>query len=227
VKLGKASNELDITSKTNEKGQYEFTGLSDGNYMLSSTLHFFIDGSIPVSLWFSKKGYDYYKAQSDQNKISNELPIKETAENEIKNIENAKGKKGLNAVNAKTSKTKSEKINPVAITTAKASLEDFKKSLADLEKLVNKDKRQYSIMTPQINNVRNRIDELESRLKNLGFLGRTAATISDLDAKLNLMNTDVSVLLENLDQLGNDYSSISNVLKTKHDTAKNSVGNIR
>lgn len=227
VKLGKTSTKLDITSKTNEKGQFEFTGLTDGNYTLTSTLHFYIDSSIPVGLWLSRKGYQYYQSKSDLNKTSVESPIKETEENGTKNIENTKGKKGLNAVNVKTSKANAEKMNPASIASATASTQDFKKSIDDLEKLLNEDKRQYSIMAPQINNVRNRIDELESSLKNLGLLGRTAATISDLDAKLNLMNTDVSVLLENLDQLGNDYSSISNVLKTKHDTAKNSVGNIR
>ncbi|OGS70006.1 MAG: hypothetical protein A3F91_12495 [Flavobacteria bacterium RIFCSPLOWO2_12_FULL_35_11] len=227
VKLGKASTELDITSKTNEKGQFEFTGLTDGYYTLTSTLHFYIDSSIPVTIWLSKKGYEYYKAQSDLNKTSVETPIIETQENGTKNIENAKGKKGLNAVNVKMSKANAEKINPTAIAAATASTQDFKKLINDLEKLLNEDKRQYSIITPQINNVRNRINELESSLKNLGLLGRTAETISDLDAKLNLVNTDVSVLLENLGQLGNDYSSISNVLKTKHDTAKNSVGNIR
>ena len=227
VKLGKASTELDTTSKTNEKGQFEFNGLTDGNYTLTSTLHFYIDSSIPVSLWLSKKGYDYYQSKSDLNKTSVENPIKETKENGTKNIENAKGKKGLNAVNVKKSKTNAEKINPVSIAATTAGTQDLKKSIADLEKLLNEDKRQYSIISPQINKVRNRIDELESSLKNLGLLGRTAATESDLDAKLNLMNTDVYLLLENLDLLGNDYSSISNVLKTKHDTVKNSVGNIR
>lgn len=227
VKLGKASTELDITSKTNEKGQFEFTGLTDGNYTLSSTLHFFIDSSIPVNIWLSKKGYDYYKAQSDLNKKSGESPIKESEKNGTKIVENAKGKKGLNAVNVKTSKTNAEKINPTEFAAAKASLQDFKRSLTDLEKLLNEDKRQYSIMTQQINNVRNRINELENKLKNLGLLGRSATTISDLDTKLNLMNTDVYVLLEYLNQIGDQYNSISNVLKTKHDTAKNSVGNIR
>jgi len=169
VKLRKASTEMDITSKTNEKGQFEFTGLTDGNYTLSSTLQFYIDSSIPVNIWLSKKGYDYYKAQSDQNKTSDENPIKETKENGIKNIENAKGKKGLNAVNVKTSKTNAEKINPVSIAATTAGTQDFKKSIADLEKLLNEDKRQYSIISTQINKVRNRIDELESSLKNLGL----------------------------------------------------------
>jgi hypothetical protein len=235
VKLGKNPTDQENTSKTNEKGQFEFTGLSQGNYTLSSTLHFNIDGSIPVNLWLSKKGYDYYNLQTDLNKTSEEVQRKGIKKNGLKknepeNNENEKGKKGLNAVNVKMSKADAEKINPSAITIATSSLQDFKKSINDLDKLLNEDKRQTSEGTikinRQINNVRNRIDELENSLKNSGLLGRTAA-LSDLDSKLHAMDKDFSVLSENLVQLGNDYSSITNVLKTKHDTAKNSVENIR
>ncbi|MHB1197750.1 MAG: carboxypeptidase-like regulatory domain-containing protein [Lutibacter sp.] len=88
VKLGKVSTELDITSKTNENGEFEFTGLNQGNYTLSSTLYFNIDGEIPINIFLSKKGYDYYKAQSDVNTTS-----KEVQENESENTANAKGKK--------------------------------------------------------------------------------------------------------------------------------------
>jgi len=227
VKLGKNSGDQENTSKTNEKGQFEFNELSQGNYTLSSTLHFNIDGSIPVNLWLSKKGYDYYKAQSDMNKTSDESPIKESLKNEQKITENSKGKKGLNAVNVKTSKIDAEKTDKYTVTTAIKNLQDFKNSFVDLEKLLNENKRQTSISAAQVNNVRNRINELENSLNNMGLLGKTAPVISDLNTKLNAMNEDFSVLLENLSQLGNDYASISNVLKTKHDTAKNSVGNIR
>jgi len=58
-------------------------------------------------------------------------------------------------------------------------------------------------------------------------MGKTTPALNDLDAKLNAMDNDFFSLLENLGQMGDQYSSISNVLKTKHDTAKNSVGNIR
>jgi hypothetical protein len=262
VKLLKESSDRENTSKTNDKGQFEFTGLSQGNYTLSSTFHFNIDGSIPVSLWLSKKGYDYYKAQSDMNKTTDEPPIKETEENKPKNNENAKEKKGLNAVNVKTNKSDagakdtsdetqrkgwdgtvkggnrietleqdgSEKLDKSALTTAIINLQDFKNSLADVDKLKQKDKQQSiasSKITPQINNVRNRISQLENSLKNLGLMGKTTPALNDLDAKLNAMDNDFFSLLENLGQMGDQYSSISNVLKTKHDTAKNSVGNIR
>ncbi|HEY9170571.1 MAG TPA: carboxypeptidase-like regulatory domain-containing protein [Lutibacter sp.] len=216
LKLGKASTEREITSKTNEKGQFEFIGLSQGNYTLTSTIYLFIDSSIPVNLWLSKKGYDYYKAQSDLNNNSEEIQ--------------RKGWDGTVKGGSKIEILKedgSEKIDKPALTTAIRNLQEFKNSVVDLEKLLTKDKRQSSIKASQVKNVKNRIDELESSLKNLGLLGKTAATKSDLDAKLNLMNTEVSLLLENLSQLGNNYSSISNVLKTKHDTAKNSVTNIR
>ena len=257
VKLGKASTEPVSTSTTNEKGQFEFNGLGQGNYILSSNLHFYIDDSIPVNLWMSRKGYDYYKAQSDVNAASNEVK-----ENESENTANAKEKKGLNAVNVKTSKIdtdtkntsdetkkkgwdgtvkggslvetfeqdESEKIDKSALTSATRNLQDFKNSFGDLEKLMEKDKRQAvgsNKITIQINNVRNRINQLENSLKNLGLLGKTAPALSDLDTKLNAMDRDFFALLEYMGKAGDQYSSISNVLKTKHDTAKSSVGNIR
>jgi len=287
VKLGKASTEPAIISKTNEKGQFEFTGLTDGNFTLSSTLQFYINSSIPVNLWLSKKGYDYYKSQSDLNKTSDENPIKKSEENEPKNIETAKGKKGLNAVNVKMSKADAEKesvsdqtqrkgwdgtvkggsriettestsdqnerkgwdgtvkggsrIETIkqdasqkkdnsSLTTATINLQDFKNALLDLQKSTGKDK-QKSIasnkLTIQMTNVRNRVSQLENSLKNMGLLGKTAPALLDLDTKLNAMDSDFFVLLEILSQEGEQYNSISNVLKTKHDTAKNSVGNIR
>ncbi len=42
VKLGKISTELNSSSKTNEKGQFEFIGLSQGNYTLFSTVYFLL-----------------------------------------------------------------------------------------------------------------------------------------------------------------------------------------
>lgn len=227
---------------------------------MSSTLHFYIDGAIPVGLWLSKKGYDYYQAKSDLNKSSEKVERKGITENGLKKSE-------LNAENVKTSKddaeTKTtsdetqrkgwdgtvkgnasslnaqqnmeresdfEKIDKSALITATGNLEDFKNSFVDLEKLIGKDKRQ-SISSNKIplhiNNVRNRINQLENSLKNLVLLGKTAPAMSDLDSKLNEMDRDFFILLKNLDLLGEQYNSISNVLKTKHDTAKNSVGNIR
>jgi hypothetical protein len=45
--------------------------------------------------------------------------------------------------------------------------------------------------------------------------------------KMQNLNTQILALQQSLASLGAQYTSISNVLKTKHDTAKNSVGNIR
>jgi predicted nucleic acid-binding Zn-ribbon protein len=45
--------------------------------------------------------------------------------------------------------------------------------------------------------------------------------------KMQNLNTQILALQQSLANLGAQYTSISNVLKTKHDTAKNSVGNIR
>ena len=267
VKLGKASTGLDIISKTDENGEFEFTGLSQGNYTLSSTIHFYIDSSIPVNIWMSRKGYDYYQSKSNLNKTSSEVERKGINENGLKKNDteypaDAIEKKGLNAVNVKMSKADAEKesasdqtqrkgwdgtvkggsrietlehdasqkIDKSSLTTATINLQDFKNSLVDLQKSTGKEKRQSiasNKLTIQMTNVRNRVSQLENSLKNMGLLGKTAPALLDLDTKLNAMDSDFFVLLEILSQEGKQYNSISNVLKTKHDTAKNSVGNIR
>lgn len=243
VKLGKKSGNENISiATTNKNGEFEFTNLKKGNYTLTSTLNFYVDGSIPVTIGdldddgkaeLSKKGYDYYKASSVLNSKETERKgIKENGikKNEVENTSTAKGKKGLNAVNVKLAKTDVEKTNTEAMITATKSIQEIKNSIDDLEKLLNDDDSQLlataDILT-NINNVRNRINELENSLQRMELLGKTSATLADLDTKLSEMNHEFDFLLENLDQFGDQYASISNVLKTKHDTAKNSVGNIR
>jgi hypothetical protein len=44
---------------------------------------------------------------------------------------------------------------------------------------------------------------------------------------LNAVDTNFANLLASVNTLGSEYKTISNILKTRHDTAKNSVGNIR
>lgn len=267
VKLRKSSTENDMTSQTNDKGQFEFTGLSKGSYNMSSTISFNIEGSLLLHFWMSKKGYDYYKSKSDLNKQSNTVDEKGINENGLKknDVENTvvtQEKKGLNAVNVKTAKVESDtnttsnetkrkgwdgtikgrgnvqgeakKMDDStltnALTNALSQLDDFKTSFVDLEKTIGNNKRQSinaNKIPVQISKVRNRINLLETSLKNLRILGKTSPALADMDSKLTEMNKDFSALTENLDQLGEQYNTISNVLKTKHDTVKNSVGNIR
>jgi hypothetical protein len=51
--------------------------------------------------------------------------------------------------------------------------------------------------------------------------------MDELEQKRNETELQFLKLRESVRQLGPQYNSISNVLKTKHDTVKNSIGNIR
>ncbi|RYY15879.1 MAG: hypothetical protein EOO04_27910 [Chitinophagaceae bacterium] len=44
---------------------------------------------------------------------------------------------------------------------------------------------------------------------------------------ISAVDTNFAILLGSVNKLGSEYQAIGNILKTKHDTAKNSVGNIR
>ncbi|MGV3621075.1 MAG: hypothetical protein ACO1OB_09675 [Archangium sp.] len=58
---------------------------------------------------------------------------------------------------------------------------------------------------------------------NAGIGGAATTSIADMSAQnAQMLNVQIAMQRENT-----MFSSISNVLKTKHDTAKNSVGNIR
>jgi hypothetical protein len=94
-------------------------------------------------------------------------------------------------------------------------------SLDELDGLLNADKTASAsdIRVAKENSriVRSSYQTLENSLQNTG----------DTEKAANEADTDFAVLLGSVSKLGQRYNSISNVLKTKHDTAKNSVGNIR
>jgi hypothetical protein len=103
----------------------------------------------------------------------------------------------------------------------------------------------------QVNNLLQTVLETEELLNNDNTSNRTGVNTSrsniknlqnalfDLQRALNSNNRatiqstaaavekHMQALQSSLLNLGTAYTSISNVLKTKHDTAKNSVGNIR
>jgi len=93
--------------------------------------------------------------------------------------------------------------------------------LDELDELLNADKTTSlsAIQAIKENSrvLRSSYQKLENSLQSSG----------DVEKAVNDADTNFVVLLGSLGKLGQHYNSISNVLKTKHDTAKNSVGNIR
>jgi hypothetical protein len=107
------------------------------------------------------------------------------------------------------------------VNTTKSNTKDFLVSLDELDGLLNADKTLSASIIQTIKknsrSLRSSYQRMENSLQNTG----------DAEKAANEADTDFAVLLGSVDKLGQRYNSISNVLKTKHDTAKNSVGNIR
>ncbi|HLO37381.1 MAG TPA: FG-GAP-like repeat-containing protein, partial [Lacibacter sp.] len=113
-----------------------------------------------------------------------------------------------------------EKVNAGLAT---SSFNSLLTTLTELDTQLQNDaastKAGISTSRSNLRRVSNSIAAINTDLQN----GNTAAA----QLKMQTLQTQFMDLQASLTSLGAAYTSISNVLKTKHDTAKNSVGNIR
>jgi len=118
----------------------------------------------------------------------------------------------------------------IAINTSHSNIKNLLASVDELELMLNTDN----------SNAKTAINNSHSNIKNLRtaaiILGNTmddiegkekTVAMSDVKNKMAAMNMQFLALQESLNNAGKQYTTISNVLKTKHDTVKNSIGNIR
>jgi hypothetical protein len=116
------------------------------------------------------------------------------------------------------------------INTSEDNLKSMLGLLDDLEKQVGRDQNNPAVT---INTTRSNIkrykaavSDLIQALDNLQMMDRDAA-MNKLIMQRNETDLEFIKLRDSIHNLGTQYNAISNVLKTKHDTAKNSIGNIR
>jgi hypothetical protein len=107
------------------------------------------------------------------------------------------------------------------VNTTKSNTKDFLVALDELDQLLAADKTTSAstirVVKENSRVLRSSYQKLEDSLQNKGDVVKAA----------NEADTDFAVLLGSVGKLDQHYNSISNVLKTKHDTAKNSVSNVR
>ena len=116
------------------------------------------------------------------------------------------------------------------INTSHSNIKNLLVSIDDLEKMLNEDnvsdKTAINTSHSNIKNLRTITADLEQTMDNLETMKKNSA-MKELNNKMEAMNMQFLALQESLNAAGNQYSAISNVLKTKHDTVKNSINNIR
>ena len=70
------------------------------------------------------------------------------------------------------------------------------------------------------------LSDLDQTLDQLETMDKAKA-MEVLQQKTSAIDTDFIALQKALNNMGAQYNTISNVLKTKHDTVKNSINNVR
>lgn len=117
-----------------------------------------------------------------------------------------------------------------AINTSHSNIKNMLSSLDELDQQLDTDQSNAkSIVNTSRSNIKNQraaVNDLQQTLDNLQTKDKDDA-LKELDQRVATMNAQFGALIESVQKMGSRYSSVSNVLKTRHDTVKNSIGNIR
>ncbi len=110
---------------------------------------------------------------------------------------------------------------------------NIKNMLATLDEIDQRLAKDNETLKATINTTRSNIkghqkalNDLDQTLGALETMDKTKAT-SLLQERMTTIDQQFTSLQESLNDAGKQYATVSNVLKTKHDTVKNSINNIR
>ncbi len=215
VKGGKNPGGQMKTLSTNENGEFEFPGLTEGNYTFTVESAYIISDAVDIDL-----------AEEGTEKKSTPRQTQGATFGEKVNAGLATGNSNQTKVQDHNSSRSNKSSNGIAPNPADSTITVLNNMLATLTELdtqlqndVSSNKTGISTSRSNLRKVSNSITAINQDLQN----GDKAAA----QIKMKTLNAQVLTLQQSLTNLGELYTSISNVLKTKHDTAKNSIGNIR
>ncbi|MCC7402611.1 MAG: hypothetical protein IT214_14115 [Chitinophagaceae bacterium] len=230
---------------TNENGEFEFTGVKAGNYNIvmqqtivlndETTVWVGESGSEDSNEAAARKGWDGSVKGNSKKEVQDFNTTRSNRErgqslinsNGAKDSINNNGggeeaaRKGWDG----TVKGYTENIN-----TGQENLKGMMTSLNELDLQLNNDN---SNSDAAINSARTGVKSLKAaiidaqqKVDNLQQQEKNAA-LQDLERKMKAVSAQLTILQTALSSMGKQYSTISNVLKTKHDTVKNSINNLR
>jgi hypothetical protein len=117
-----------------------------------------------------------------------------------------------------------------AINTSHSNIKNMLTTLDEIDQRLAKDnetlKATINTTRSNIKGHQKALNDLDHTLEVLETMDKTNAT-SLLQEKMTTMDKQFISLQESLNNAGRQYTTVSNVLKTKHDTVKNSINNIR
>ena len=249
VKGGKNPGGQMRAVQTNEHGAFEFTNMEKGNYSIATEVNYYVDDETMIIIrdedcdgdgTAERKGWDgTVKGGSKIN--AEEGSVQASNKSSAQDYNSSRSNKANSIADNNTgdgtttkpraqdhNSSRSNKTASIAddnpedevsaksiVNTTKSNTKDFLVSLDELDQLLTADKSSSA-------NAINKAKENSRLLRNTITQNESIS-----DKATAAVDTNFSVLLNSVNKLGQRYSAISNILKTKHDTAKNSVGNIR
>lgn len=205
VKGGKNPGGQMRVVQTNEQGGFEFTNMEKGNYRITTEANYYVDDETMIIIT---------DEDCDGDRTAERKGWDGTVKggSKAQDHNSSRSNKSSSIVDNNTGDDTTEKS---IVNTTKSNTKDFLVSLDELDQLLAADKTSPATAI-------NKAKENSRKLRNA-----IAQNESIADKATTAVDSNFSVLLGSISSLGQQYSSISNTLKTKHDTAKNSVGNIR
>jgi len=227
VKGGKNPGGQMKTVSTNENGEFEFPGLTEGNYTFTVESGYVISDAIDIDLG-DDKGTEKKSAPKQTQgatfgeKVNTGLATGSTNQTKVQDHNSSRSNKSSNGIapdpdnSDSTSNKPGTEISKANVTSLIQTLDELDQQLAND---AGSNKAGISTSRSNIRRAREKAAAIQSDLEN-NRLREAKNKTTDLTVLINTLQLS-------LNNLGSQYRSISNVLKTKHDTAKNSIGNIR
>jgi hypothetical protein len=209
IKGGKNPGGLTQQRTTNSLGEFEFGNLEPGNYQFVVEATYIINDITDLDL--NEEGTTLYtrigvvKITASQNGQS--LRTNPTNDGTHPNT------KAQNNNTVRSNRTDN------ALVAANDLLQTLTETEQMLEGETEPNRTGISTSRSNIRNIRTAIESINTDLAN--------ERINEAKQKMSSINLQLVTLQLSLQKMGSRYTAISNVLKTKHDTVKNSIQNMR
>lgn len=240
IKGGKNPGGNIQTKRTNSFGEFEFENLEPGNYSLIVEVQYIISDATDIDL------FDDGDTNTTQSPLKTTTPkqtqgstfgekvnsgMSQPGGTKVQDHNSSRSNKsssiiappsGGDSTNTKAQDHNSSRSNKTASTIA--GFNDLLEALRELDLQLQNDqepqnKAGVSTSRSNIRNLNTIIESIKTDVDN--------GNLSSANNKMNGMNRQFLLLQDALQKMQGRYTAVSNVLKTKHDTAKNAIGNIR
>ncbi len=240
IKGGKNPGGNIQTKRTNSFGEFEFENLEPGNYSFIVEVQYIISDATDIDL------FDDGDTNTTQSPLKTTTPkqtqgstfgekvnsgMSQSGGTKVQDHNSSRSNKsssiiapppGGDSTNTKAQDHNSSRSNKTASTIA--GFNDLLEALRELDLQLQNDqepqnKAGVSTSRSNIRNLNTIIESIKTDVDN--------GNLSSANNKMNGMNRQFLLLQDALQKMQGRYTAVSNVLKTKHDTAKNAIGNIR